>query len=388
MNEPQTSLRKPARRRWLWLFAALLPLALYAVIVERNSWRPRTLYVAKPDENIYPGRKYITVHWLNDSKRFYVTSSSPSTTSSSMQCWDAHRGIRLKEWTFPKDCYCSGAEWLTNPEGKLAVTRDYNPNRMWVPGATQIIDVAEYFRPLLFTGNSLMGWKWNGDNIKIVWWSLRANTFERATQVRPPHGYTFYGHKSEIGHQDPLIDLSSDGKTGFLALFRENQWDGGTAITARHVLIFDPTTGQHRRVLELAEEGSRISEGHPLLRCADNGRLLLIHKYRSNNATAKGRPHALELWNSQTGRLLHSWPQQKLSVSVDITRDGSLLACAPDWWNFAADEKNVRLWDAGTGKLLREFKLQRPVNELKISPDKRTISVADYYGTITLWRVN
>lgn len=39
-------MKSPLRRRALWLFAALLPVALYAVIAERNSWRPKTTYLS------------------------------------------------------------------------------------------------------------------------------------------------------------------------------------------------------------------------------------------------------------------------------------------------------------------------------------------------------
>lgn len=37
------------RRRCLWLFAALLPVALFAIVKERNSWRPKVIQLHLPD---------------------------------------------------------------------------------------------------------------------------------------------------------------------------------------------------------------------------------------------------------------------------------------------------------------------------------------------------
>jgi WD40 repeat protein len=34
---------RQSKRFWLWLFSALLPIAVYVVIAEQNSWRPKTL---------------------------------------------------------------------------------------------------------------------------------------------------------------------------------------------------------------------------------------------------------------------------------------------------------------------------------------------------------
>ena len=94
-------MRQHPKRRYLWLFAALLPCVLFGVIREKNSWRPHGLQVG-PGMYVYP------IGWLSDNQGISLGIRVHDTgTLKYNQIWD-WRKRKLLQTQKPSDKWGNG----------------------------------------------------------------------------------------------------------------------------------------------------------------------------------------------------------------------------------------------------------------------------------------
>ncbi len=95
-----------------------------------------------------------------------------------------------------------------------------------------------------------------------------------------------------------------------------------------------------------------------------------------------GEDKTVRVWNAGTGDLMRTLPGHLDTVrAVSLSDDGQFMASA------SADGM-IKLWNPLTGKLLRTFRGDRdPLWSVEISPNGQTIASASANSTIRLWNV-
>ena len=89
---------------------------------------------------------------------------------------------------------------------------------------------------------------------------------------------------------------------------------------------------------------------------------------------------SLKLWDVESGRLLWSGWQTKITTCLAFSPAGDLLASG-------GLDATLRLWDPKLGTLLQEVPHPDPVFALAWSPDGRLLASGDFAGTIRLWQM-
>ncbi len=108
---------------------------------------------------------------------------------------------------------------------------------------------------------------------------------------------------------------------------------------------------------------------HSLSLTPDGKRVLGMRNDRNESTS-------VVIWDLASGTEIRSWKAHEGVARMALSRDGTTLATATTL--AGADDGNaIRVWDADSGKLMREFTgLAQPVNRLAVSPDgKRVASV-------------
>jgi RNA polymerase sigma factor (sigma-70 family) len=146
--------------------------------------------------------------------------------------------------------------------------------------------------------------------------------------------------------------LSADGK--WIAVPGTADDDGHSPVP---IHLWDCTTGQEARVFGTAR--------YLAVQLSPDGKTLAA--IRDQNQ--------VELWDSQTGRLLRSWQSHTGKdgyfslLAARFSPNGKVLAISND------QDKIVSVWDVGSGNRLREFRDVRADKALAISPDGAIVAV-------------
>jgi RNA polymerase sigma factor (sigma-70 family) len=87
-------------------------------------------------------------------------------------------------------------------------------------------------------------------------------------------------------------------------------------------------------------------------------------------------PHTVNLWDSATGRLLHTLKGHKDIVwSVAFSANGKTLVSG-------SDDKTLRFWDVATGKQLRQINHKNGVGVLALSSDGKFLATIDVFKKV------
>jgi WD40 repeat protein len=171
------------------------------------------------------------------------------------------------------------------------------------------------------------------------------------------------------GHQDGGTSLafSRDGKTLFCG-----EGAGGTRI-------WDTSTGRSLQILKTPRPKSELFTIDRLMNSINlsrDGAVLATCGSSINNEFVD----SVRLWDAQTGALQRDFAAEKIH--------GRPMALSPDGSIVATGGKAVQLWDVRTGKPLRKLvgHLKR-TQSFAFSSDGRLIFSGGSYGTTNVWEV-
>ncbi len=143
------------------------------------------------------------------------------------------------------------------------------------------------------------------------------------------------------------IALAPDGKRLAVLLSRID-------LKPEAIAIRDLATG--RVVRRFGKQGR-----HASLLFAPDGKTLAAFKWAND----------IEVWDTSTGRLLHTLTGHKDIVwSVAFSSDGKTLVSG-------GDDKNIRFWDVASGKELRRVAHNKEVGTVALSPDGKLLASID-----------
>jgi WD40 repeat protein len=102
---------------------------------------------------------------------------------------------------------------------------------------------------------------------------------------------------------------------------------------------------------------------------------------------AQGEAEMIELWDVQSGKLLHAWPENQGSKGAPWNTKLQVLTFSADSKILASSSDNgeTRLRDVQTGKLLGTLKIK--ATSLAFSPDGKTLAVGSVRG-VNLWNLS
>lgn len=86
----------------------------------------------------------------------------------------------------------------------------------------------------------------------------------------------------------------------------------------------------------------------------------------------------LAFWNTADGTVARRFPRQNGGVGAQFSPEGGMLVMnAGHFGNMMRSREEIRLWDTGTGRLIRTLKAQtNAISALAVSPDGKLLAVA------------
>jgi len=173
--------------------------------------------------------------------------------------------------------------------------------------------------------------------------------------------------KTLTGHRGgaTAVEFSPDGRSLYCgeAHGGTRVWDAGTGQLVRTCYAPRPRA-ESFTVDRLMNSVSVSADGNTLATCASS----------VNNEFAG----TVRLWDARTGMLRRDFTAEKIS--------GRPMALSPDGSVVATGGKSVKLWDVKTGKMLRELygHLKR-TQSIVFSADGRLVVAGGSYGTTNVW---
>ncbi len=123
-----------------------------------------------------------------------------------------------------------------------------------------------------------------------------------------------------------------------------------------------------------------------------NGRIL-VHSTGLPRVGLSDSP-SVKLFDMKSGQEHMSYPGiDSWQWGVTFSRDSKLVAMGgggsvDDWWGYRNSDKNIRVWDVSTGKLLESFSgHNRAVLSLSFSPDGKKLASGSVDSTIRFWEL-
>jgi WD40 repeat protein len=359
------------KRRW-WKFAPLLvPLALYAYITERNSWRPKTLNVGK-DYSAFQ------VAFSHDSKTIGVAcdNTSPKQRPDKLMCWNV--AARQLMWSFstnngqlgsiaflPDSHDIASLYWgadgtITNPARNVLRFHDGANGKL-----QRKLRVADY--------HDKFGWAsylciWPD---KTTFFHKQANNLH-LTDIKNGRTRPLYLPFQGVRPHFSTLALAPNGKT--LATAAQPPWQP-PVDASEFLMLFDLSSRKVRRWLK-----SSNADGLNTLAFSPNSELLASDTPDLRSAIFT--EYRVKLWDVRNAKLRYVLKGlQDETVAFAFSPDSQILA--------AADVAgHICLWDTVSGQLLRTLKHGKArLFTVAFSPDGRTLASGGADGTVKLWRI-
>lgn len=315
------------RHPWKFALVLLVPFALFAFIVERNSWRPKTF--------VLDGYAPYNLKFSPDSRYLAITNETFQTMERQVQLFD----LKLQRITHELK-HASNPLFLD--ENHLVITREgaeiYQIDSRKIAATTQ-----PYFWHIGFSQKAgLVGYLWNTEHVsKFFLWDWRSKQPPKQCLELKPQEKTTLGSNWHL-MKETLIDENRN--------------------------FVDFTTGKLRfRVKEHGKDRSGYVSGFS----------------HHNGFSALYNVDRVEIWNCHAGQLQNSFSTPMLGT-VELSQDATLLAGSD------GGQKAIGLWDTSTGDLLRHIPDPEGASSFAFSPDNHILAVASDDGqvsTIKLWRI-
>jgi RNA polymerase sigma factor (sigma-70 family) len=166
------------------------------------------------------------------------------------------------------------------------------------------------------------------------------------------------------GHQGVIRSLSLSANGKYLA----------SVASDERVVLWDMTTAQPLAAFSSPKGRFASATFSP------DGRTLAV----------AGEDPFVPLLEVPSGKEIRRFPCGERQRIVAFSPDGRLLAAGSGYTD--GGEKNIRLWETATGKLLHQFKPPRAAQDggipcLTFSPDGRLLATGDWSGDVDLWDV-
>jgi WD40 repeat protein len=290
--------------------------------------------------------------------RTLISSPYNTVNDRAIRFWDVATGQEVRQFPLLTDSFSSH---YFNTDGTHMLTCNRNmPGsfRLWDVASGQVIHELPYPAPrealrsvaLSADGQTVaagfgQGWGIN----RLCWWNTASGQLLKDVQAHPP-----YIGPLSFSPDGKVLATGSDGDgtihlwdvaTGAKLSPREGHQaavvslsiapDGQTVATVgddQTLRLWDPATGAERR--RIATNGSAVA-------FSPNGKTLAASRFYSDQR--------FPLLDATTGEVLHEFPMGSM-------RFISALAFSPDGTKLAASGGgSTYLWEAATGKVLREF---------------------------------
>jgi hypothetical protein len=366
-----------SKRRWLWLFAALLPVAFYAVITERNSWRPKTLLSEAA------GYQVKSLSWGRNGK-LWVTTVKPDSPTLHFMEWNMQRHEFTREWPIPSnEAREEGENVSISWDEQWAVIYNRDSKRLWLWNLKNqrctIFDSMSLFfmRDQVFFGlgnPSLSPYKQanTSQSLNITKVNAQTEKITRRFSIKAPPHYVF-GHDDEIVRDQfqPTVALA-DGEHWIVAALMVAPTPSNEYPLLQHVQISEALSGKTQHLIAADQKGD-ITMLYP----TPDGQRLLVESDLSDNQRCLTH---FQFYDLRSGKPLVDWMTEECFSVYNYSPDSDLLATSDLYGGI------VRLWDTHTGQLRRTIKgKDSNVSYLEFSPDGRTLMVGG--NAITLWRL-
>jgi WD40 repeat protein len=344
-------------KRRVWKIALLLvvPLALFAFVAERKSWRPKTIAVT--------GEKVTDIKFSPDGWHLLAVVNEPR---SSIYICDLFKKAPVKQLLLlgPRVSFLDEKRLVSMgfglrpavysvPDGKLLTT---GPNQFDVAGAKP--DGTVLLSKINFDAD-LQIYSWD----PLVSGQPQPILLLPAVRLQPveerKYEYTSFG-------------LMNDNNTALISTYVGVYGACGNGLSGQnypHGLLFWDVA--HRRTL---------AQVH-----IDDSAVTAIASARSGICAIQ-TAQSLSFWNYQTGQRLNSITLSKFggvpTGNIALSPDGTILA------GRIKEKGNIGLWNTKDGRLLRELRSHNSAaSNHAFSPDGRTLATCSGDSTIQLWRI-